>query len=95
MAEVQLSGISTGIDTKAIVDQLMAVEGQRLQNYQLALTDVSFIHLVNTPIFETVIPSKIFEAMATRTPIILGVKGEAKEIIEEYLLSVLGYGVDN
>ena len=41
MAEIQLSGLSTGIDTKAIVDQLMAVEKRRLQGYQLDLSEVS------------------------------------------------------
>ena len=41
MAEIQLSGLSTGIDTKAIVDQLMAVEKRRLQGYKLDLADVS------------------------------------------------------
>jgi glycosyltransferase involved in cell wall biosynthesis len=51
--------------------------------YLLALTDASVIHLRKSPLFETVIPSKMFEAMATRTPIILGVQGEAKALIEE------------
>lgn len=41
MAEIQLSGLSTGIDTKAIVDQLMAVERRRLQAYQLDLSEVN------------------------------------------------------
>ena len=41
MAEIQLSGLATGIDTKAIVDQLMAVEERRLQNYKLDLADVN------------------------------------------------------
>jgi len=51
--------------------------------YLLALTDVSVVHLRASPLFKTVIPSKIFEAMATRTPIVLGVEGETREIIEE------------
>jgi glycosyltransferase involved in cell wall biosynthesis len=51
--------------------------------YLLALTDVSIVHLKASPLFKTVIPSKIFEAMATRTPIVLGVEGESLEIIEE------------
>ncbi len=45
--------------------------------------DVCFIHLKKTPLFETVIPSKIFEAMAVGKPIILGVKGEAQELLLE------------
>ena len=46
--------------------------------YLLALTDASVVHLKKSPLFKTVIPSKIFEAMATRTPIVLGVEGESK-----------------
>ena len=50
--------------------------------YLLALSDASVVHLRDNPLFETVIPSKMFEAMATRTPIILGVRGEARRIVE-------------
>ncbi len=50
--------------------------------YLLALSDVSVVHLRDNSLFETVIPSKIFEAMATRTPIVLGVRGEARRIID-------------
>ncbi|MBV9085426.1 MAG: glycosyltransferase family 4 protein, partial [Acidobacteriaceae bacterium] len=35
-----------------------------------SLCDVSLVHLKNTPLFETVIPSKIFEAMAMGLPIL-------------------------
>ena len=51
--------------------------------YILALTDISVVHLKKSALFKTVIPSKIFEAMATQTPIILGVEGEARDIILE------------
>jgi len=44
-------------------------------------TDASLVVLKNTPVFETVIPSKIFEAMALRRPIVLGVRGEAYRIV--------------
>jgi glycosyltransferase involved in cell wall biosynthesis len=50
--------------------------------YLLALSDASVVHLRDNPLFETVIPSKMFEAMVTRTPIVLGVRGEARSIIE-------------
>ena len=39
MAEVQLTGISTGIDTSAIVQQLMAVESRRLNSYEADLAE--------------------------------------------------------
>ena len=45
-------------------------------------TSVSLVLLRKTDLFKTVIPSKIFETMAMRKPIILGVEGESREIIE-------------
>jgi len=50
----------------------------------LASVDVSLVPLKKSDTFKTVIPSKIFEAAAMDTPILLGVEGQAKEIIEEY-----------
>jgi glycosyltransferase involved in cell wall biosynthesis len=44
--------------------------------------DVSLVLLKDTPLFQTVIPSKIFESLAMQTPIVLGVKGESRELIE-------------
>ena len=44
-------------------------------------SDVCLVHLQAKKLFQTVIPSKIFEAMAYRKPILLGVKGEAAKII--------------
>lgn len=48
-----------------------------------SLCDVSLVLLKKSELFKTVIPSKIFESMAMRKPIILGVEGEVKQIIEE------------
>lgn len=48
----------------------------------LAACDVSVVHLRDSPLFRTVIPSKIFEAMAMGVPIVLGVRGETQEIVE-------------
>ncbi len=49
----------------------------------VAATDASLVVLKNSPVFETVIPSKIFEAMALERPIVLGVRGEAHRIVVE------------
>jgi glycosyltransferase involved in cell wall biosynthesis len=49
----------------------------------LAASDACMVLLKKTDLFKTVIPSKIFEAMAMERPIILGVDGESREIIEE------------
>ena len=48
-----------------------------------ALSDVSIVHLKDRPAFRKVIPSKMFESMAMRRPIVLGVRGQAEEILEE------------
>jgi len=42
--------------------------------------DVSLIPLRNLPLFLGAIPSKIFEILAMEKPILLGVKGEAKDL---------------
>lgn len=47
-----------------------------------ALTDVSLVLLRKSKTFESVIPSKIFEAMGMGRPIILGVRGESQRIVE-------------
>jgi glycosyltransferase involved in cell wall biosynthesis len=47
------------------------------------LTDVALVLLARSDLFKTVVPSKIFEAMAMERPIILGVEGESRAIIEE------------
>ncbi|KMQ51305.1 glycosyl transferase, group 1 [Chitinispirillum alkaliphilum] len=47
----------------------------------IAASDASLVHLRGTELFGTVIPSKIFELMAMNVPIIMGVKGEAQDIV--------------
>jgi len=82
-----------GADKRAVAD---LVEERRLSNLTLldggprqaaldlvAATDASLVVLKNSPVFETVIPSKIFEAMALERPIVLGVRGEAYRIVVE------------
>ncbi len=49
-----------------------------------SLCDVALVHLKDIPLFETVIPSKIFEAMGMGLPILLAApEGEASEILKE------------
>jgi len=47
----------------------------------LAASDAVLVHLRDDPLFEHVIPSKIFEAMAMARPIILAVRGESADIV--------------
>lgn len=46
------------------------------------LSDVALVLLRNLPLFDQVIPSKMFEAMGVGRPIILGVRGESRAILE-------------
>ena len=47
-----------------------------------SLVDVALVHLKDTPVFATVIPSKMFEAMASGKPVLLASPaGEASELL--------------
>ncbi len=48
------------------------------------IIDVALIPLRKSNTFKKVLPSKIFENAAMEKPILLGVEGEAKEVIEKY-----------
>jgi colanic acid biosynthesis glycosyl transferase WcaI len=71
-----------------------AVEALRLPNVRLlkkqprekipaylAAVDACLVPLRNQEVFKSAIPSKMFEAMAAGRPVILGVEGEAQEIL--------------
>ncbi len=47
----------------------------------IASCDACLVHLRKTELFETVIPSKIFEIMAMNVPIVMGVRGQAQRIV--------------
>jgi len=65
------------------LDNVTIIDGQPRQDALnvLGAMDVSLVLLRNTPLFETVIPSKIFEAMEFQKPILLGVRGESADIV--------------
>ena len=65
------------IDNIIFLDQM---DWQDIVNIQ-QIIDVNLIHLIPDDLFKTVIPSKIFESMALKKPIIIGVQGEAEDII--------------
>lgn len=50
----------------------------------IALQDAALVNLRKSSLFTTVIPSKIFETASMRIPIMLGVDGEAREMVEEF-----------
>jgi len=41
--------------------------------------DIALIPLKNLPLFQGAIPSKVFEALAMKKPVLLGVDGEARK----------------
>jgi glycosyltransferase involved in cell wall biosynthesis len=49
----------------------------------LAASDAALVLLRPDPLFETVLPSKMFEAMAAACPVILGVRGESRALLDE------------
>ncbi|MBK8234417.1 MAG: glycosyltransferase family 4 protein [Deltaproteobacteria bacterium] len=49
----------------------------------LAATDLPVVMLKDTPLFETVLPSKLFEIMGCARPLLLAVGGEAKQLALE------------
>lgn len=49
----------------------------------LASSDCLFVHLAKSELFETVIPSKIFESMAMQRPLVMGVQGESATIVSD------------
>lgn len=68
-----------GLDNVVMVQQLPKEKMPALWS----ITNVSLVLLKKSDLFKSVIPSKIFESMAMQCPIILGVAGEVKRIIEQ------------
>jgi glycosyltransferase involved in cell wall biosynthesis len=51
--------------------------------YYINMSDILLVPLKKDPIFESFIPSKLYDFMACAKPILLSVPGEAKEIMEQ------------
>ena len=60
-----------------------SVSKEQVPDY-VALQDLALVNLRRDPLFTTVIPSKIFETSAMHIPIMLGVDGEARKLVEQY-----------
>ena len=65
------------------VTMLDSVSKQEVKRY-ISILDISLINLKRSELFTTVIPSKIFENAAMGIPILIGVDGEARRLIEDY-----------
>lgn len=65
------------------VTMLPSVSKQEVVDY-ISILDIALVNLRKSDTFKSVIPSKIFELSAMNKPILLGVEGEAKKIVERY-----------
>jgi hypothetical protein len=65
------------------VSMLPSVPKSEIARY-ISVTDLALVTLKKSDTFKLVIPSKIFENAAMRKPILLGVEGESKAIVEKY-----------
>ena len=85
--------VGDGAEREMLLDQvekrkltnvlMIPAQPKNLMPSYLSLCDVALVHLKDAPTFETVIPSKVFEAMAMGLPILLASPpGEAKEVVE-------------
>jgi len=64
------------------VEMIDPVPRSKLLKYY-AETDAFFVHLKNVEMFNKTIPSKLFEYVATGKPVLYGLEGVAKEIMNE------------
>lgn len=91
--DIRLLMIGDGAEKPALMQR---ARSERLHNLQFiasvprariaaywSLLDIAIVHLKPDPLFTGVIPSKIFETMAMGIPILLGVDGEARLLLEE------------
>lgn len=86
--------VGAGAERQALLDKAAAlklanasfvepVPKAEVKRY-IATCDMMLVPLRKADTFLSVIPSKIFEAAAMRRPILLGVDGQAREIVEQY-----------
>jgi glycosyltransferase involved in cell wall biosynthesis len=76
-ASLKARAAERGLDNVTFLDSVPRAEVVRYWS----LVDLAIIHLKRTPLFETVIPSKLFECMAMGLPILHGVAGESARIV--------------
>ena len=86
--------VGAGADRQAVIDRSAAlgltnttfvesVPKDQVARY-IATSDIMLVPLKKAEVFTTVIPSKIFEAAGMERPILIGVDGEARAIIERF-----------
>ena len=73
----RIKEIASDLDNFTMIGQVSRADILRYWS----LLDASLIHLKASPLFESVIPSKMFEAMAMGVPLLHGVGGESADIV--------------
>ena len=73
----RIKEIASDLDNFTMIGQVSRADILRYWS----LLDASLIHLKASPLFESVIPSKMFEAMAMGVPLLHGVAGESADIV--------------
>ena len=63
--------------------RLLGLQPRELMPDWIASADILLVCLRDLPVFETVIPSKIFEFLAQERPVILAARGEIRRMAEE------------
>lgn len=79
-AKLKREAESLGLTNLLFVDTVSRSEVPRYWS----LLDLSVIHLKKAALFETVVPSKLFECMAMGLPVLHGVEGESARIVERH-----------
>ena len=67
------------------VTMLPPVDKKMVKEY-ISTLDVGLVNLKKSNTFKSVLPSKIFELAGMHKPILLGVEGEARNLVEEYCI---------
>ena len=73
----RIKEIASDLDNFTMIGQVSRADILRYWS----LLDACLIHLKASPLFESVIPSKMFEAMAMGVPLLHGVGGESADIV--------------
>ncbi len=79
------------------LSNLKIIDSVNSDKYNLILNsvDIGIVHLLDLKIFEGAIPSKIFELMAYKIPIIMGINGESKELFYDEGKCVIYFQPEN
>jgi len=76
--DLQAEAVRRSLDNVIFTGQ----QDKKLMPAFLSISGASLVHLRKTELFTTVMPSKIFEAFGMARPIIIGVPGEAGDLVE-------------